>query len=208
MSIIAVLLRYEEPEFEQTLKCVNDCNLPFIIAERNGYEGMTKAYNDCFKKHRDEILKFDYVWFVSNIIFDQKVVDSLVKNMGAFDALHPSFISDHAHIRPNNTGIAKEAKFIEWTAPIIKTSLFDKLLPDDRMPFWGQDIDWSFKAKANGYKIGVDYGCEIKHTYLRGLSNVHPVTELRKRVRKYWDEKTVKILIEKYGTNWKRIIWE
>lgn len=207
-EVIALVLRYEEPEFVQTLACLDNCQVPYIIAERAGYEGMSKVYDDCFEKNYQEIADYKYVWFVSNIIFTKQVVDHLLENMIHYDALHPSFNSDHAHIRPNGSMVCQEVKFIEWTAPIVCVTLMQNLRLDIKMPFWGQDLDWSFRAKASGFKIGVDYGCEIQHVYLRDIRNEYPVTALRKQVRKFWDLKTEKRLIEKYGKNWRQIIWE
>lgn len=207
---IIILLKYEEPEWLETVKCAFNTDCPIIIADRSGCGNMAKAYNDAFIQNLPTILKYKYVWFVSNITFNRGVFDSLVHAMRAgFDCVHPCFKSDHLHLNHNafsNDGPMIEVPFVEFTAPMIKVDLFNQFHLDDNMPFVGHDLDWSHRVREYGVKLYVDNRAFIDHSYLRHNAKGSDITEIRKMIRKSWEPHTTKALVDKYGPDWRNVL--
>jgi hypothetical protein len=123
--------------------------------------------------------------------------------VSGFSAIHPSFKSDHKHMCPQRDNVVREVPFLEFTAPIVKTKVFEKFPLDENMPYMGHDLDWGYRVKKEGHRMGVHHGVEAKHTYIRFNKNLSTVTDIRKRLRKLWDEHTEYVLTQKYGENWK-----
>lgn len=208
MKTVIIALKYEEKEWENTWESISRCRVPIIIAERGGVGNMAKAYNDAFFGNLESVKRFEYVWFVSNITFDRATIESLEEGMevSGFAGIHPSFKSDHQHIRPTKENKIKEAPFFEFTAPIIKTDVFEKYPLDERMPYIGHDLDWGYRVREGGHSIGIYHGVEIDHTYIRFNKRPEKVTEIRKRLRALWDRPTELVLEKKYGKEWKTIL--
>ncbi len=94
-KVLIVLLEYYEPDFQETVKCVEATDLPFEVVSRDGVGNMSRAYNSILM---DPLWKADYLWFVSNITFDPDLPHKLAYEMakGEWAALHPSMSSsDH-----------------------------------------------------------------------------------------------------------------
>jgi hypothetical protein len=209
MSKVAVVaVKYLEPEYVQTIECIQALNVPVFYVDREGIGSLSMAINKGF--NNNELTQFKYVWFLTNIIFEASVLQQLVDEMErtGFTAIHPCFESDHRHIRPiAKLNSIREVPFIEFTAPMIRTNVFELFQLDEDMPYWGQDLDWSYRVRSKGCKLGVHYGARVDHTYIRNNKNDHPVTEARKRLRNMTDDMTRQKLISKYGNNWKKTVW-
>jgi hypothetical protein len=205
---IIIAIKYDEPEWFKTWDCLSKSGAPIIIADRNGVGSMSKAYNKSFSENYDQIKRYKYVWLVSNITFEKQMLNELENGMrvSGFSALHPSFKSDHKHMCPIGENIIREVSFIEFTAPIIKVEVFKKYPLDEDLPYVGHDLDWGFRVSEAGHKIGVHHGTEVKHTYIRFNNKPHPVTEMRKQMRKMWRTHTENKLVEKYGENWEDVL--
>lgn len=54
------------------------------------------------------------------------------------------------------------------------------------MPYWGHDLDWSYRAKSIQARLGIHHGVILGHTYIRN-SKPHAVTLQRKRLRRLAD---------------------
>lgn len=205
-NVLIVAIKYEEPEWIQSWDSMAQCACPIIVCDRSGVGNMAKAYNEGFKNSREFLARYDYVWFLSNVTFNDELLPGLIQAMeeNNLDAIHPHFNSDHKHLRESkNGGIVEEVPFIEFTAPLIRTRLFNLFSLDEDMPYWGHDLDWSYRVKLAGAKLGVHYGLTIGHTYIRNNEAGHTVTNIRRKLRKLWDKPTQNKLIEKYGNNWR-----
>jgi len=202
---IIIALRYEESSWKQTWDCISKCGCPVIIADRNGMGNMAQAFNKAYQENEVVIYKYDYIWFVTNIVFNSDILPKMEQELdNSFcSAIHPSFESDHLFCRKDGSDIAKIVPFVEFTAPLIRRSLFDKFPLDERMPYWGHDLDWGYRINQASYKIAVHHGCEIQHTYIRNNESQEDITLMRKKNRKLWDKHTTQVIIEKYGENWR-----
>lgn len=202
MNILIVALEYLEDDYSQTRDCIKNSGLDVIYADRDGVGNMAKAFNRVC--HNQIIRNYDYLWFITNIVFKPEVPHILASGMEGFAALHPAMrTSDHRHQWPQE-GI-KEAPFVEWTAPMVRTNVFLDNPLDEKLPYWYFDLDWSYRVKQQGLKVGVHHGCEVSHTYLRN-AKPHPITQIRKQLRDYWANPSQKHMEEKYGQQWPQLM--
>lgn len=205
IGIISII--YQEKEWAETKKFLKRLNLPTVYVDRNGVGSMAKAYNRGF----DAIIKdhdLEYVWMVSNVVPQYDTLEKLVASMEGYDAISPSFQSDHAHIRPQFFNGVKEVPFIEFTAPLVRVETFKRIPLDEQMPYWGHDLSWGYEVRKIGGKVGVHYGTQVRHEYIRHKVKRKPlaVTKERQRLRKETNESTRERLRALYGDNWGRIL--
>jgi hypothetical protein len=211
-DVCVIALKYLEPYWELTQSDIINSGLSVIYVDREGVGSMSKAFNTCIpqliEKYGDKLPK--YLFFVTNIGFNVNTVNRLVESMdkSGFGAIHPSHESDHASHINNGTTEIVETKYIEWTAPIVKTELFLKKKLDENHRYWYFDLIWSYEVKEMGYKIGVDHGTSVNHTYLLKEDKKHIITKLRSELRWHWNPIEEKMLISKYGLNWKKLLWQ
>lgn len=203
-EILAVVLEYHEEGWtDRAIRCVEADDLDYVVISRDGIGSMSKAFNEAIKKGVEE---YSYIWFVTNIVFDQGTSLSLLE---CFDpktaAVHPRFDSDHPHIR--FTRDVDEVPFIEWTAPMISRRALDKIgLLDEQLPYWGMDLDWSYRAKETGYTLKVDGRVKVDHVYLRDHAP-EAVSHHRRMERGRYDVSTENRLKQKYGVDWLKALW-
>lgn len=209
-KVCIIALKYLEPYWESTQKNIIDSQLPVIYVDREGVGSMTKAFNSCIPKLNkmfgNELP--EYLFFVTNNNFTLDTVNRLIDSMDktGFAAIHPSHDSDHQSHKNNGTNEILETKYIEWTAPIVRTDLFLKYPLNENYHYWFFDLVWSFEIKKNGYKIGVDHGAFVDHKYLvKDLSN--PISKKRKELRDARNIFEHQILINEYGQNWGSILF-
>jgi hypothetical protein len=206
-DITAVVLRYEEPGWtEQTLACCAAAGITkIIVAERDGVGNMSRALNGALFCRGAFTTK--YIWFLTNVTFTP---DTPLALMAAFDpytaAVHPCHKSDHPHLQTCGE-TPKEVPFVEFTAPMFR-ALHLWLIEgaDEGMPYWGMDLDWSFRAKEAGYNLKVS-PARVEHTYLRNMAQKHPITKIRELMRKHWYNPTTQRLISKHGPDWAKKLW-
>lgn len=188
INIVAV--QYLEPEYKETLKCLSKLSIPIIFVDRKGVGSLAEAYNRGFEKVNSE-----FVWFISNITFKTNVPLDLLSNIRNYAGIHPKFPSHHKFIR-NGKGI-QDCKFIEFTAPIVRSEVFKEIKLDESMPYWGHDIAFGIECEKRGYKLAIDHTTEIGHVYIWD-SKKNPITEERKRLRNETDISTKNELNKKY----------
>ena len=209
-SCCIIAVKYTEPDWVETKGLIEQLNCPVIYVDRHGTGPLASAYNRGFKKlDRYGFEYTDYVWFVSNVTFDLKILDMLIKRMDKrnFAAIHPAFdSSDHLFCRPDGSRKLNEVPFVEFTAPIVRRDVYEQFMLDENMPYWGHDLDWGHRVRQAGYKIGVDHRSQIYHTYNRDLDTSHPDTMRRKANRAKTDNSTVRNLIRKYGHDWRKAL--
>lgn len=195
--ITIVAVRYEETWYKETIKSLSKVKIPIVFVDRQGVGSLAEAYNRGFEKVQTPL-----VWFISNITFQKDVPLRLVSHMSGFDGIHPQFESHHKFIRQGN-GL-RECKFLEFTAPLIKSEVFREIRLNEDMPYWGHDIAFGIECHKRGYKLAIDHTVKIDHAYIWD-SKEEEVTKKRKALRLASDKKTEDKLNQLYP-DWKRYL--
>lgn len=198
MKLQIVAVQYLEPEYINTLRSINLCQIPTIFVDRKGTGSLAEAYNRGFQK-----VQAEYVWFISNISFDKNVPGRLLKSVEGYEGIHPEFDSHHKFIREGK-GI-QEAPFLEFTAPLIRSEVFKEIGLIEEMPYWGHDIAFGLECTKRGYKIAVDHNTRVDHVYIWD-SKKHPVTQERKQKRLATDKQTFDYL-DKHYNGWRKHVY-
>jgi hypothetical protein len=206
-DICAIVLKYEEPGWtEQTIACCEAAGITkIVIADRDGVGNMSKAFNRAVKSAG--VFDSKYIWFLTNVTFTPDVPLALMAAFDPFTAcVHPCHDSDHAHLKVCGH-TPQEVPFVEFTAPMFR-ALHLWLLgdADETMPYWGMDLDWSYRAKQAGYNLKVSLA-RVQHVYLRHQKSKHPISTFREQLRAYHHSHTEAALVQKYGPKWEQILW-
>lgn len=215
-KVLIVALEYLEDDWQQTKACIEATGLPVVYVSRDGVGNMARAFNNIaipknviYTETRCGVFVNDvYLWFVTNIVFDKDLPNKLAKAMDetGFAAIHPAMkTSDHIHQWPDGSGEVKEVPFVEWTAPMVRADVFLNNPLDEMLQYFYFDLDWSYRVKQQGYKVGVHHGAEINHTYLRN-KKPHPISEIRKQLRNYWTPISQAHMESKYGKGWEQLM--
>ena len=208
LHIVAV--KYEEPDWVITNRCLDQTRFPVHYVDRKGVGSLAEALNRGFNYVISANEGIDLVWFVTNVTFNPDLPTKLVDQMThtGFAAITPAFRSDHQFIRPvQGSSLTLECPMIEFTAPIVRVSVFKQFLLDENMPYWGHDLDWSYRVKQAGHKLGVFHGGVLGHEYIRNNRRKHPVTVRRAAIRVSTNGSTQAALEKKYGPNWRGVVW-
>lgn len=212
MIILSIV--YHEPEWLETSKCIQSTGLPVHYVERNpkGVGSLSEAINRGIKELQS--IGDQYIWIVTNITFEKDLPLLLMGEACKYeyDVLHPKFESDHIHMRGNNhliTMMPTRAPFVEFTAALCTLKSMVDYPLDESMPYWGMDLDHGYRLNKAGIRIGVSNQFEIGHTYIRYNAKQKPnkYTKERLRRRRMTDESTRKALQEKYGKEWRDIVF-
>lgn len=205
MKILIVLLEYLEPEFTQTLKCVEDTGLPYEVVSRDGVGNMSRAYNSILM---DVSWQADYLWFVSNVTFDKEMPYKLAETLEktGWAGVHPAMSTSDHRFQWKNGDVPRETPFIEWTAPMVNAELFSHEPLDEMLPYYYMDLDWCHRMREQGHKVGVDHRVEVNHVYLRNKKE-HPIGQIRKQLRNYWTPISQNHMVNKYGKDWQNKLW-
>jgi len=205
VGIVSVI--YLEPEWAETKACIQNCRVPTVYIDRKGVGSLAKALNEGFQELTDRYV-LDYVWFITNPTFDNSVFTKLVHAMDdtGYDAIHPSFDSDHKHLQPDGSGEIKPVNFVEFTCPMVRVDTFQGLPLDEHMPYWGHDIDWGYRVRRDGGTVAVHQGTYVSHVYIRNRvkNKPHKATIIRRAKRKNTNAQTYRRLEQLYGkTTWR-----
>lgn len=208
-EVIILAIKYAEPEWQQTLRCLLQLPNPIVIIDRNGTGSLAEAINRgiCTINPKPG----QVVWIVTNVTFKPYDFNILKErfNPESHAAIHPRFASDHQHIAmPLNQDqiINDDVPFLEFTAPLVNAELLVRYPLDEKMPYWGHDLDWGHRIRQAGWKLAVSYESRVEHTYIRNNKFNHPVTLTRKKLRKQTDAATRSALVEKYGPDWNNLL--
>jgi len=208
-KLAIVALKYLEPDYQQTIECLEKVSYPVFYADRDGVGNMSRAFNEAFIKHVQG--RYEYVWFVTNIVFDPIVSDILLTHLSIhpkLQAVHPAMkTSDHPHLWPGAHSGSCPVPFIEFTAPMFRCSVFEKLMLCEQTPYYYMDLIISHQIRQMLGQVGVHKSCEVHHTYLRNRKEVHPISEIRKKLRNYWTPISKKYMADTYGADWETYLW-
>jgi len=83
--------------------------------------------------------------------------------------------------------------------------VFSKFMLDEMLPYFYMDLDWSFRVKAEGHKLGVS-SAEVDHVYLRNRRRPHRISEIRRHLRDYWTPISQAHMVKKHGPDWKKLM--
>jgi hypothetical protein len=183
IGIVAII--YQEEYWKETELLLAQTTDPVYLVDRKGVGSMSEAYNTGFKEAMNDA-NYEWIWFVSNITFkpkDWQNLKNLSKTMTGYAAINPVYNSDHAHLRPGYSNYSVyDVPFVEFTAPLVRASVFQDNPLDEMLPYWGQDLDWSYRVRQNGWKLAACSEMELGHDYIRD-SAPNKITEQRKKLR-------------------------
>jgi hypothetical protein len=213
MNVAVLSVVYAESWWLQTEESLQ--RLPPTVdvyrVDRQGVGSLAEAFNRGFREFT--LQRYDYVWFITNVTFRHRVLPTLVDviTRTGWCAVHPAFKSDHAFLRQDSTlhGAGDvETPFIEFTAPLVHAATFLSSPLDEAMPYVGHDLDWCYRVRAEGGKVGVCRQVSVGHAYLRNLTDADsPITTRRAELRQAAEAPTLNRLIEKYGAGWKKKLY-
>jgi hypothetical protein len=228
-SVIVIAVEYLEPEYIATRESIEqeaakyratDQTCDVVYISRKGVGSLAEAYNRGFREFGKG---YDYVWFVSNITIERvmnsgngSALEMMVTAMeanrftgGKVVAIHPVFDSDHEHLRPIASAGLTPCPFVEFTGPMVRAETFNLFPLDERMPYWGHDLDWGHRVRQAGYTMMADHSVILGHSYIRFArkeKRLHPITRQRQANRKRTDAGTELALVKKYGKDWRQIL--
>lgn len=210
MKVLIVSVVYLEPEWEATRVCIETVKLlhpdeiDVVYIDRKGYGSLSEAFNKGFGFANKEHLA---VWFVTNVTFSPDSYRKLLVDLINYSlaAVHPAFNSDHPHLRPDSD---LPVPYIEFTAPLVRADVFEKFPLDEQMPYWGMDLDWSYRVTQAGYNLGCCRDVGLGHEYIRNNVKAKPLKVTRRRwaERKRTDASTTARLVKKYGKDWRNVL--
>lgn len=223
-QILPIVLKYEEKGVtERTVQCLMNAGFgsgenDIFVADREGVGNMSRAFNritrklwSLFENRMDDFNFYPakkFIWFLTNVEFPPEMPESL---LSCFDqhtaAVHPAFDSHHPHLNSMMPIVNNDVLFVEWTAPMVSVEAWKKIGQlDEKMPYWGMDLDWSYRAREMDYELKVDGRYRLKHTYLTDKAP-EKISEIRRELRSLYDASTEERLIEKYGEGWLKKLW-
>lgn len=209
MKVIIIAIRYLEPSWNETLKCIQESGLPYVIIDRldQGTGSLAEAINRGVRS----IGGFDWAWIVTNITFDPvkgKQFCYSAMDIGDFKgyaAVHPEFASDHPFLQIGSDKGVVEVPYVEFTAAMVRLDIMKQFPLDESMKYWGHDLDWGHVIRNKGMKVACSHAFSVDHIYIR-YSKPHPITAKRHMMRKATDNHTRASLTRKYGPNWKKLL--
>lgn len=200
-----IALKYLEPDYQQTLDCLSKVKYPIHFADRDGVGNMSRAFNQVIEKVSSE-----YVWLVTNIVFEPSVPEILTRALEEhpdLGAIHPYMnSSDHLHIHKQGEGV-RNVPFVELTAPMFRTADLKKFMLCEQTPYYYMDLIISHQIKGLGKGVAVHDGAGVDHTYLRNNKTDHPISRIRRKLRQYHTPLSKIYMAEAYGNDWEQKLW-
>lgn len=212
--ITIVALKYEEPYYAETVKCLEATKLPVVWADRRGWGNFSKAMNDAMWQ-----VKTPYVWFTTDITFDPETPYKLLESLQqcGLAAIHPHHASDHlSHRLGGQTNVypfgaetgalVRPVPFIEWTAPLVEMEWMTRFPLEEDYWYWYMDLLWSKAVREAGGRLGVDLQHGVNHVYRRNKVE-HQITRKRYRHRQVRNRIEQKLLARRFGPDWRKTLW-
>lgn len=203
--LVIISLKYLEPYYENTLKCLQEIPYPILFADRDGVGNMSRAFNEVFERMPFNV---EYVWFITNVTFTTDVPEKLMQVLDSdpnIAAVHPAMAtSDHRHLWPGET---RDVPFIEFTAPMFRAADFARFMLDENTPYYYMDLIISHQLKQEGKRLVCVGDAEVQHTYLRNERKQHPITNIRKQLRDYHTPISKRYMEQTFGADWQTKLW-
>lgn len=187
MKLGIFILHYNTPELTESLhKMVPEAIVidngsdpgkkPIVFSEGREYSdlniymldknyGFTAGWNQVIKHFYNE---YDVFWLMnSDIIIGRESIERIKSLLEDTDVnfITPSFNCWMSHVRNANTQSLRNVKVIEFTAPVIKKTVFENTGLFDELFYrgWGVEFDYCFRARKKGFKVQVDDGSNFYH---------------------------------------------
>ena len=128
--------------------------------------GFTIGWNKAIQHFYSE---FDAFWLMnSDIIISRESIERiiyLVKNNLVADIITPSYNCWMKHCNNQNSHDIRNVSVIEFTAPVIRKKVFEKIGFFNELfsKGWGVEFDFCFRAKESGFNIVVDDDSNFFH---------------------------------------------
>lgn len=166
--------------------------------------GFTKGWNLGVLAVYD---RFDAFWLMnSDIVIDRKTIQRIEKllSLERISMITPSYNSWMKSCQNLATRNVREVKCIEFTAPVIKKSVFDKIgFFDESFALgYGVEFDFCIRMKRAGFKMFVDDGSKFYH---KGQQTIKNETTLQHYSAKAMEELKSGMEV-KYGENWRETL--
>ena len=213
MKVAVLSVVYAESWWSHTVDSLK--RLPPAVdvyyVDRQGVGSLAEAFNRGFRE--STLQRYDYVWFVTNVTFRGRVLNTLVETITqqGWCAVHPAFKSDHLFLRQDSTihGTGDvETPYLEFTAPLVHAPTFLSHPLDEAMPYVGHDLDWCYRVREHGERVGVCRQVSVGHSYLRNLTDAESaITARRAELRRAAEQPTLDRLVEKYGEGWRKKLY-
>ena len=221
MRLGILILYYNTPELMSNLTRV----VPNAIVIDNGshYDKRYQGRNRCIRLEEPlgftngwnkaiEVLwdEFDAFWLMnSDIDISKKAVQSVCNHIGECDVdiltlSYNCWIHDCQRSRHNRK--LREVKVIEFTAPIIKKRVFEKigLLDGDFKRGYGVEFDFCYRARENGFRLWVDDGNHFIHKGQATINKHEGIASYSHKANLELNH----VMLNKYGFNWRNIVFE
>lgn len=211
MKVGIFILHYNTPEMTRNMCAM----LPEAIVIDNGSTihsefknevyrqpnlGFTKGWNAAVKHFYN---RFDAFWLMnSDIIISRNSIDRICQ-LAKRDDVHfitPSFNCWINLCRCHNTGDIRKVKVMEFTAPLIKKSVFEKIgFFDESFSLgWGVEFDYCYRAAAAGFNIHVDDDSNFFHIGHKSIVKTGAQQKYYSMAAQEW-----KVSMQrKYGSQW------
>lgn len=203
--LVIISLKYLEPYYENTLKCLQETPYPILFADRDGVGNISRAFNETFQRMPFNV---EYIWFITNVTFTPDVPEKLMQVLDSdpnIAAVHPAMAtSDHRHLWPGET---RDVPFIEFTAPMFRAADFARFMLDENTPYYYMDLIISHQLKQEGKRLVCVGDAEVQHTYLRNERKQHPITNIRKQLRDYHTPISKRYMEQTFGADWQTKLW-
>ncbi len=202
MKTLIISIIYNEKSWKHTHDCIEKTGRQVIYIDRNGTGSLSKAYNEALEMVRKITDKPQYLWMLTNVTFEDGTLEQLENLMdnSEYSIIHPCFKSDHEFCHCGE-GEIETVPFVEFTAPIVRTDVMLEFLLNEKMPYWGHDLDFGHRLRESGKTLGVAKNVSIGHTYIRN-SLIEQVTKNRMLLRQSTNVQTRMELARLYGKNW------
>jgi len=215
MRLGILILHYNTPELTRKLAD----SIPEAIVIDNGSDSDKRYYGSNETKYFEKNLgftagwnkavktlynRFDAFWLLnSDIKINQtsiKRIKTLITN-SFIDIITPSYNS-WMKCCNKQTNLIRSVDIIEFTAPLIKRKVFDKIGMFDETfsKGWGVEFDFCHRAKKAGFNIDVDDKSSFDHIGQQTINSTVGYDVYGAQAQKELTEG----MIAKYGVGWER----
>ncbi len=182
-------------------KRYSDCDVHLL--DKN--YGFTAGWNKAVEHFYNE---FDAFWLMnSDIIVSRHCIKRISELMERHEIniITPAFNCWMNTTRNRNAHGTREVKVIEFTAPVIKKQVFEKVgFFDERFARgWGVEFDFCHRARKAGFKIHVDDGSNFFHMGQQTINATVGYAEYGPKAHHEMESG----MSAKYGLNWKKSLY-
>jgi GT2 family glycosyltransferase len=167
--------------------------------------GFTKGWNEAIKSLYDE---FDGFWLMNSdiTVTRQSVrrVEEVCKNNPEVMMFTPTYNCWMQHCKPQGKKNLEETKVLEFTAPIIRKEVFEKIgfFNEVFVRGYGVEFDFCYRMRQKGLKIFVDHGSSFNHIGHQTIKNSGGLISYSREA----NFELTKGLSSIYGHSWKSIV--